>query len=353
MSADSIASADLSTGAFDVPTLAPLRHQSDIARHYMTPPPFRPRFPWWGGDLQTLRNRFVHRKKPLPCRTQPVRTLSPDGDILTGTLHQPSAPTRQPLVVQWHGLTGSEDSIYMLESARHHLGQGRAVLRMNLRGAGSSQATCADTYSGASWPDVLTVLEALDPALTGYGVFAVGYSMGGNILLNALPHLAKDHRCIGAATVSAPIDPAGASYRLMQWRNRVYENALLAEMKDLYLARPEARDPTIRATIENANSIWAFDDKITGPRNGFRGAAHYYEETAGLKKLETIAIPLLLIHAKNDPWIPVAPYQTLTTPSNVTVEITDSGGHVGFHGKHDQPWHDLRVSAFIDGVLGL
>lgn len=315
-------------------------------------PDFRPRFPWWGGDLQTLRNRFAYKERPLPGSAEPFRAATPDGDTLTGTLHRPTTPAAQPFIFMLHGLTGSEDSMYMLESARYHLGQGRAVLRMNLRGAGSSEATCEDTYSGASWPDVLTVLETLNPDLTANGVFVIGYSMGGNILLNALPHLPEGHRCIGAATVSAPIDPVSASRRLMERRNRVYQNALLSEMKETYLARPEAKDPKMRAAIEGAESIWQFDDKVTGPRNGFRDAPDYYEQTAGMKKLDAITIPLLLIHAKNDPWIPVAPYLTLTPPPNVTVEITKSGGHVGFHGKDAQPWHDLRISAYIDSVTG-
>ena len=314
--------------------------------------PFRPRFPWWGGDLQTLRNRFAYKPRPLPGHAEPFRATTPDGDTLTGTLHRPATAAAHPFVFLLHGLTGSEDSMYMLESARHHLAQGCTVLRMNLRGAGSSVETCEDTYSGASWPDVLTVLKALDPSLTEHGVVIIGYSMGGNILLNGLPHLPEDTRCIGAVTVSAPIDPVSASRRLMQRRNWVYQNALLSEMKETYLARPEARDPAMRAAIEGAKSIWQFDDQVTGPRNGFTGAEDYYEQTAGMKKLSAIRIPLLLLHAGNDPWIPVAPYQTLTPPSNVTIEITASGGHVGFHGKDEQPWHDLRISEFIESLTG-
>lgn len=312
---------------------------------------FRPRFPWWGGDLQTLRNRFVYRASPLPGRAEAFALSLPDGDTLTGTLHHPGA-VHGPLIILWHGLTGSEDSIYMLESTRHFLAQGFAVLRMNLRGAGLSEALCEDSYSGASWPDTLALLDSLGPTLTERGVFGIGYSMGGNILLNALAALPRQTRLIGAATVSAPIDPVSASRRLMAWRNRVYQNALLAEMKQTYLARPEADDPDHRNAIQTAGSIWEFDDRITGPRNGFGGAREYYEETAGLTKLGAIRVPLLLIHARNDPWIPAQPYLTLDPPANITVELTSSGGHVGFHGKDRQPWFDLRITAFINAIAG-
>ena len=312
--------------------------------------PFRPRFPWWGGDLQTLRNKLAYRPRPLPGEATPFTAPTPDGDHLTGTLHRPSAQADRALVMLLHGLTGSEDSMYMLESTRHHLARGHSVLRMNLRGAGSSEQTCADTYSSASWPDILTVLSMLEPADLARGVFIIGYSMGGNILLNALPHFPEDTPCIGAATVSAPIDPVSASRRLMQRRNWIYQRALLNDMKETYLARPESRDPEMRAAIEGASSIWQFDDRVTGPRNGYDSAQAYYEAPAGLSKLDAIRLPLLMIHAKDDPWIPVAPYLNLTPPQNVVVEITESGGHVGFHGADAQPWHDLRIAAFIDDL---
>lgn len=316
-------------------------------------PPFRARFPWWGGDLQTLRNRFVYRYRPLPGEVKALEVRLADGDTLTGTVHQCAEPAEQPLIFLVHGLTGSEDSMYMLESARHHLNQGRNVVRMNLRGAGSSVSHCRTTYSGESWPDLFAVLEQLDPALTRYGIFVVGYSMGGNILLNGLPNLPETVPCIGAATVSAPIDPISASKRLMARRNRVYENALLTDMRASHMALPLAEAPEMRQAIENAASIWAFDDTVTAPRLGYDSAQSYYAATAGKDRVAEVRLPLLMLHAEDDPWIPVAPYRALHPPQNVSVEITRSGGHVGFHGRGlEQPWHELRISDFIDGLTG-
>ncbi len=314
-------------------------------------PQFRPRFPWWGGDLQTLRNRLAHRQSPLPGEAETFQVKTPDNDILTGTLHRPDTPKAQPFIYLLHGLTGDENSVYMQEATRHHLAQGRSVLRMNLRGAGSSELLCKSTYTAASWPDILTTVDALEPSLTKDGIFLIGFSMGGNMLINALPHIRHDSGCLGAATVSAPIDPVSASRRLMCRRNHIYQKALLDEMKETYLTRPEGGDPVWRPIIENVDSVWAFDDQITAPRNGYSGAKEYYERTAGIKQLEAINLPLLMIHAKNDPWIPVAPYLTLPPSSHITVEITRSGGHVGFHGKDPQPWHDLRISDFIAELI--
>lgn len=316
-------------------------------------PAFRPRFPWWGGDLQTLRNKLAYRHRPLPGGASDFRVALPDGDTLTGTLHRSPDPEPVPLIVLLHGLTGSEYSMYMMESTRYHLSRGHGVLRMNLRAAGSSAALCATPYSGKSWPDVLAMLDAIDSALTENGVFLIGYSMGGNILLNALPHVPSSVPCVGAATVSAPIDPAGASKRLMERRNRIYEKSLLGDMKDSHLALPFAKYEAMRDAIQNVRSIWEFDDNVTAPRLGLGGAQAYYDATAGKDHVGAVRVPLLMIHSEDDPWIPIAPYRALSPPANVAVEITKSGGHVGYHGKHGaQPWHDLRIAAFIDGITG-
>lgn len=100
---------------------------------------FRERAPWWGGDLQTLRNHLLAGQQPLPSTT--VTRLFPisdgTGDRLMGRLEQPVHPAPgTPLIVLMHGLTGCEDSTYVRRSAAFHLLRGRRVLRLNLRGAG-------------------------------------------------------------------------------------------------------------------------------------------------------------------------------------------------------------------------
>ena len=120
-------------------------------------PPFRPRFPWWGADLQTLAV-LLH---------SPVSDLSPHaservcfpmadrtGDILLGMLDRPAEPhDRCPLVILIHGLTGCEDSAYILSAARHLLDCGYGVLRLNVRGAGPSRAYCGEHYHAGQTAD--------------------------------------------------------------------------------------------------------------------------------------------------------------------------------------------------------
>ena len=63
-----------------------------------------------------------------------------------------------------------------------------------------------------------------------------------------------------------------------------------------------------RAVILGARSIWEFDHRFSAPRNGFGGAENYYERNAAKRFLDGVAVPTLVIHALDDPWIPPQPY---------------------------------------------
>ena len=275
-------------------------------------------------------------------------------DRLSGTLEDPMlAAEESPLVVLIHGLTGCEDSDYMRESARFHLARGRPVLRLNMRGAGPTRHLARNYYHAGCADDIQSVLDGLDAALTGHGLFLVGYSLGGNVLLNWLGRAEKKYPIIGAATVSAPIEPREACRRMMKPRNALYHRFLLERMKQDVLASC-ALSSSERWNVERAENIFAFDNDWVAPRNGFLDAMDYYEKTAGAQFVRSIATPTLMVHARNDPWIPVYPYLLLKRRDLPQVEIllSKSGGHLGFHERgHSETWHDRSIDAFIQNLV--
>ena len=319
-------------------------------------PAFVDRPPWWGGDLQTWRNQIVPGPALLASQSRHLKFPTSDGsgDQLTGTIETPPVTPSGPLIFLVHGLAGCEDSVYIRESARFHLLQGRRVLRLNLRGAGSSRATCRGHYCGGSASDLQDAIDGLDKDLVRDGIFAIGYSLGGNILLNLLPQLRGEHALVGAATVSAPIRPLQATQRLMAWRNSIYHHTLLRRMKIESLSPQAALSLRERDAIVNARSVYEFDNDFTAPRHGFRDAEDFYEKIAGMNFVRRSPVPLLMIQAENDPWIPVAPYRELQNdpPSDVEIVVARSGGHVGFHAKGSMAtWHDRLIDRFINKVL--
>ncbi len=322
------------------------------------PPEFEPRPPWWGGDLQTLRNRILPLVSFPSNASERIHLPLGDGSgdelaaLLQEPLGTPNLTGRGPLVVLIHGLAGSEDSVYMRASAAFHLKRGRSVLRINLRGAGASRATCGGHYHAGCGGEIHQALTTLNDAHLSRGLVLIGYSLGGNVLINLLSEKVDDLPIVAAAAVSPPIEPAQAARRIMARRNWPYHAWLLHAMK------VESRAPGARLTdrergaITNAHSIYEFDDQFIAPRNGFDGADDYYARTAGARVISKVHTPLTIIHALDDPWIPPEPFLELADEprSNIRIELTRSGGHLGFHARDaKEPWHDRCIDAFLSG----
>ncbi|MBV8407310.1 MAG: alpha/beta fold hydrolase [Alphaproteobacteria bacterium] len=317
-------------------------------------PPFRPRFPWWGADLQTLANRLRSMPRSVaPHTSERVKFPLPDGsgDMLLASLDQPvTSKAGRPLVILVHGLTGGEDSLYILSMAHLMLSRGSRVLRLNLRGAGPSRPLCRQHYYAGRSQDFRAVLSLLPRELTRDGVVAVGYSLGGAMLLKYLGEEGDATPLDAAATVCAPIDLAAACRHMMRRRNHLYHRYILGEMKVEATGEGAELAPAHRAAIVQARSIWEYDDRFIAPRYGFAGAEDYYERCRPTRFMGGIRIPTLVMAALDDPWIPGALYRDYDWSNrSLTPLLPAQGGHVGFHARGNrQPWSDLAVARFFD-----
>jgi uncharacterized protein len=322
-------------------------------------PTFHTRAPWWGADLQTLRNVIIgSRAKPqLSAQTRLSFPMSDGtGDVLHAAFTAPlqGGVDGTPLVVLVHGLSGSEDSSYMLMSARFWAERGHRVLRLNLRGAGPSREHCVQQYHAGRTQDLRDVLSGLPVNELANGLILVGYSLGGNMLLKFMAEFGCDFPVVASASVSAPIDLAAASRRFLDARNWVYHQHLLRNMKHECFGGPVAVSDEERAVILSCRTILEFDERIVAPRNGFRDAAHYYHENHARRYLREITSPTLLIHAQNDPWIPADAYTRYPFTDNPQLHpvLTKSGGHVGFHVRNDfETYYDHCIHAFATKVM--
>ena len=317
-------------------------------------PRFLARPPWWGRDLQTVRNylrRPVVSLDAYPAERLEFPMLDDTGDTLVATLNRPAEPAeddiRRPLVMLIHGLTGCEDSTYMRASTRHLLDRGHPVLRLNLRGVGPSRERCRFQYHAGRTEDLRAVIGRMDGRLAANGIVIVGYSLGANMLLKYLGEQGRRAPLLGAVSISAPIDLKATQVRFMQRRNRRYHDHLLARMKEGILSSSGLE----RADLDTISSVYEFDDRVVAPRNGFAGADDYYARCSARNFLAGIRVPTLIVHARNDPWIPVDPYLAFDWTSNprLTPLLPRGGGHVGFHGLGSRiPWHDRCIGLFVE-----
>jgi predicted alpha/beta-fold hydrolase len=283
--------------------------------------PFRPRFPWIGADLQTLAARFG--TQPF-WSSEALEFEMPDGDVLFGHLDR-AADGGKPLAVLLHGLVGSAQSLYMRSAALALRKQGYGVLRLDWRGAGAGEGRSKAIYHAGRSADLAAVLERIPADLVRQGIVAAAFSLGANILLKYLGEAGQASKIARAVSVSAPIDLAATSLRIHAPRNRLYHDYLLRRMKRSS-PHSQARDPAI-ATIR------AFDERIVARLNGFADADDYYARSAARFFMPAIAVPAMLVHAMDDPWIPGSIYRDYPWAENpnLTPLLTQGGGHVGFH----------------------
>jgi predicted alpha/beta-fold hydrolase len=240
-------------------------------------------------------------------------------------------------------------------SAAYHLGQGYPVIRLNLRGAGPSLGKCEGHYHAGKSADLRDAIAAMPTTLKSAGLFIVGVSLGGSIVLKYMAENKGMNNVLGAATVCTPIDLRAAQRRIMEPRNTIYHRHLLRSMKQDARLWAGKNANSVRSVLPAINSVYDFDNLIVAHHNGFEGAEDYYERSSAKPLLGKISKPTLLLHPLTDPWVPAKMYLDLEWREDaaLTLVIPSDGGHVGFHEEVSRiPWHDRCIGKFLAAHAG-
>ncbi len=317
-------------------------------------PRFRTALKWRGADLQTMRNSIVGPALPLDADFERVAFDLEDGQSLQAALHPSGKSDLLPLIIIIHGMAGDETSPNVISSAAYFISLGYPVLRLNLRGAGPSAKSSIGPYHGGLSADLARVMDQLPERGYGDGIVLYGISLGGNMMLKYLGERGADAPVRAAIGISAPLSLKAVQCRIMESRNRLYHNYLLLGMKEYVRKMPEYHDRSLRDRAEAAKTLFEFDDRFTAPANAMSGAEEYYRLHSSGGYIDRINVPTLLIHARNDPWIPVADYDARQWPADgaISLLIASDGGHVGFHGRdHKIPWQERVAGNYLDSLL--
>ncbi len=270
--------------------------------------------------------------------------------------------TRALTLIVVHGLEGSSDSQYMLGIARNGLAAGMNVVLMNQRNCGGMDACAPTLYNSGLSADVAAVARHVVEH-DGIESFAlIGFSMGGNLVLklagewgnNAPP----EFRAVAA--VGPAMDLAASSDALHTPGNRIYERYFLLQLNRRMRNKVRLFPKDFEVNrLRGISSLREFDDRITAYYCGYTGADDYYARAAASNVVDRIAVPTLIIHALNDPFIRVTPEtrdRVLSNP-NITYIETDDGGHCSFVGesggetfdglKYDGRWAERQVVDFV------
>ena len=325
-------------------------------------PLFSYRAPAWlpGGHLQTLYAALLAPRSRPQYRRE--RWETPDGDfvdvdwaasLLPSLIPYPSPGGRrkasppplgrgdgvteasrdQPLVVLFHGLEGCSASHYAhaVMSEVSAIGWQGAVV--HFRGCSGSPNRLARAYHSGDSAELDWMLRRLRAERSG-PLYAVGVSLGGNVLLKWLGEHGSAAADIvsAAAAVSAPVDLAAAGNALGRGFNLVYTSAFLRTLKRKSLAKLERHAKLYDAArVRRARTLRAFDNVVTAPLHGFRDTDDYWHRASSKPMLRHIGVPTLMLNARNDPFLPEQALPSAEEVSGfVTRDFPGEGGHVGF-----------------------
>lgn len=295
---------------------------------------------WWlpGPHLQTLWNPFL-RTMPILARRRERLWLA-DGDFIDLDWHGPH-DAAAPLVLVLHGLTGSSSSLYVLGLQQQLAARGWASVAINWRGCSGEPNLLPRAYHSGASDDLGEVIAHLQTTRPLAPLHAVGYSLGGNVLLKYLGETAGSCPLRKAVAVSVPFRLDQCADRIGLGFSRVYQahfmKAMVAYVKDkqrLFRERDlQQHLATLSGlgTLDGMRTFWDFDGRITAPLHGYKDAEDYYRRASSRYFLSTIAIPTLLIQAADDPFVfrHSVPEPSELSPTT-TLELHAHGGHVGF-----------------------
>ena len=288
---------------------------------------FRPA--WWlrSAHLQTQFPSLCRRPAPLSLRRERIEL--PDGDFLDLDWNDVESDA---LILVLHGLEGSARSGYAA-GMLHALGQaGLSSVVMNFRGCGGEPNRLPRSYHSGETGDLEYVVQRLRASASDAALGIVGYSLGGNVLLKWLGEKAEHAGIDAAVAVSVPFNLSLCADRLNRGLSRVYQWYLLQKLRRSLQRKLgtmslsfDVHDP------RSLGSLREFDERVTAPLHGFAGAEDYYARASCGPWLRSIAVPTLILHAIDDPFMTPAVIPRPDELSRcVQLELSARGGHVGF-----------------------
>lgn len=292
-------------------------------------------------------------RKPAKLQRARERLWLEDGDFLDLDWHGPHQADA-PLVLVLHGLTGSSDSLYVLGLQQTLATQGWASVALNWRGCSGEPNLLPRGYHSGASEDLAETIRHLRAQRPMAPLYAVGYSLGGNVLLKYLGETGADSQLQAAAAVSVPFRLDQCADRIGMGFSRVYQSHFMREMvayvKDkqrLFAHQGMADRLSILeklGPLDNMRTFWDFDGRITAPLHGYADAEDYYRRASSRYFLGQIATPTLIIQAADDPFVfPHSLPEADELSASTTFELHAHGGHVGFvEGSLGKPGYYLE-----------
>ena len=323
----------------------------------MTRASFEP--PWWalGPHSQTLTARLLRPAAASPVTRERVET--PDGDFIDVDW-SPATTIDAPVVIVLHGLEGSSRRKYVRNLCRELNVRDMRTVAVNFRGYSGEPNRALSFYHSGDTRDLNLIVDLVRTRHPASAVGAAGFSLGGNVLLKALGEREDGGASLldAAAVMSVPYDLAAGCRLLQQSRmGRLYSEYFMRSLRGKVAWKRERLAEVLDLEqVDQARSIWDFDEAVTAPLNGFEDATDYYTKCSSRGFLSAVQVPTLMVHAIDDPFLPPGAIPRAEAEGNpsLSLRLSQRGGHVGFvRGAPWSPsfWGEIEIAEFFFDTL--
>lgn len=302
---------------------------------------YKPHFILKNAHINTIYPYFF--RKSSIVFTERKRYPTPDGDFYDVDFYK---CRNDKLAVLLHGMEGSSHSQYILALSNLLSKKGWDIAAINHRSCSGSLNNLPSFYHSGFYCDLDHFLKLEE---NNYNIITiVGFSLGGNIILNYIGNcqLVKSSKIKAIVAVSVPVHLNSACEELDKPKNKIYAfnflKTLKNKVKDKHKMFPDEID--IRP-LKRIKTLRDFDNAYTAPLHGFKDAEDYYKKASSIYLLQYIKTPTLIINALDDPFLSKECYPVSIAEENPSLQLLTPkyGGHVGFAQFNSKVYWSERV----------
>ncbi len=182
--------------------------------------------------------------------------------------------------------------------------------------------------------------------------------MGGNLVTKMAGECgaAPPAELRGVCAVCPALDLSACADALEKTENYLYQRHFVKGLMTRYRRKADLfPERYSRNGFEAIRTVREFDDAITAPQFGYKDAEDYYEHAGAKCVVGQVSVPVLMITAKDDPFVPYEAFLKTDVAKNTLVKCAapEHGGHCGFISRWqgaERFWAEERVVEFVAGL---
>ncbi|KAI9689422.1 MAG: hypothetical protein M1822_010073 [Bathelium mastoideum] len=265
----------------------------------------------------------------------------------------------KPMLITLHGLSGGSYEIYLRHVLAPLVGSGEdggwEACVINSRGCAMSKITSSVLYNARATWDIRQTVKWLRKMFPNRKLFAIGYSLGANILTNYLGEEGDQCLLEAAVVLSNPWALEVSSVALQRtWLGmHVYMTVMGTNMRKLVDQHEDQISKNTRIDLDRVRKVkylYEFDREVQGPTWGYPTENAYYRDASCTDSVLSVKIPLFAIHAKDDPIAvnEAIPYGEIKANPNIVLCVTSLGGHLSWFQSSGDRWFVKPIVNFLN-----